>query len=258
VEDDPKRPYAATANVMAIIERTRTRNLPDAIDDDLFRIAGIGPAVFGRVRQALQFLNLVRQDNTPTDLLRALSKAPEQEYRQLLESAIRDAYAADFEDIDPAQDSQLQIFERFRRYEPRSQTNRMVMLFLGMCREAGISVKDAPRERKMQAAVRPKAGPKPVAVRGASANATTTGQPGHVTQTRAMPAGILFGVSEDDIAVLGNEDFAEVWTALGKVARARSLAKAARESAPKPVPAAPTEVIEGDDPDRLDPDFRGR
>ena len=35
-------------------------------------------------------------------------------------------------------------------------------------------------------------------------------------------AGLLFGVTEGDIAALAEDEFAEVWTALGKVARARA------------------------------------
>lgn len=241
MEDDTKRPYAATANVMAIIERCRTRNVPETIDDEVFRIAGIGPAVFGRVRQALQFLSLTRGDSTPTDLLRAMSKAPEQEYRQLLESMVREAFADDFIGIDPVQDSQVQVFESFRKYEPRSQTNRMVMLFLGLCREAGIPVKDAPRERKMTtppaARARPaNAAPKSKTVRGASAHASAAAA-GGVVQT-SLPPGLLFGVSEDDIGALDPKDFQAVWDALGKVALARATSrKAAREAARQPEPA---------------------
>jgi hypothetical protein len=231
LDDDPKRPYAATANVMAIIERCRTRNLPETIDDDVFRIVGIGPAVFGRVRQAMWFLNLTRPDNTPTDNLRAISKAPEQEYRQLLESMVREAYAEDFLAIDPSQDSQLQVFDRFRRYEPRSQTNRMVMLFLGLCREAGIPVKDAPRERKMQtpAAARSKQ-PKSTVIRPTTAK---VGIVGHApTVTVAPAAGLLFGVTEDDIAALEPGDFKAVWDALGKVALARANSRRQAREAP--------------------------
>jgi hypothetical protein len=44
---------------------------------------------------------------------------------------------------------------------------------------------------------------------------------------------LLFGVTEDDIAVLSDDEFDEVWAALGKVARARSrVKKLAISSAP--------------------------
>lgn len=38
-------------------------------------------------------------------------------------------------------------------------------------------------------------------------------------------SGVLFGVTEDDVAALDEAEFNEVWTALGKVARARARAK---------------------------------
>jgi hypothetical protein len=38
---------------------------------------------------------------------------------------------------------------------------------------------------------------------------------------------LLFGVTESDIAVLTEDEFADVWNALGKVARARSRASVA-------------------------------
>lgn len=232
----PKRPYAATANVLAVIERARTRNLPDHVDDDFLRIAGVGEAVHGRVYQALQFLDLVHPDRTPTDRLRAIAAAPEAEYRELLAEGIREAYGADFRSIDPASDDQHRIIDAFRRYEPRSQTTRMVMLFLGLCRAAGIPVLDAPRERSMQRqqkrTIQPKARPQ-----GAKRRSEASG--GRVP----LPEGILFGVTEEDVAALTEEDFREVWTALGKVARARALSQSTEP------PAQTMDVTQEEPPD---------
>lgn len=245
-DDEAKRPYAAVANVMAVIERCRTRNLPETIDDDLFRIAGIGPAVFGRVKQSLQFLNLIRADGTSTDTLRAISKAPELEYRRLLEGAVRDAYADDFGQLDPEQDSQLQVFDAFRKYEPRSQTNRMVMLFLGLCREAGIPVKDAPRERKMQTASGvPRAkvpARRSTSVRGANAKPDASQGNPNVRRTDNAP-GMLFGFTEDDVAALDEDEFQTVWAALGKVARAR--ARKRTEEALKDLSFSTSDLVDG-------------
>ena len=42
----------------------------------------------------------------------------------------------------------------------------------------------------------------------------------------AAATGLLFGVTEDDVAALDESEFSEVWMALGKVARARAKAKA--------------------------------
>ena len=62
---------------------------------------------------------------------------------------IREAYSEVFDVVDPAQDSQDRILNVFRRYTPASQRNRMVIFFLGMCREAGIETLDVPRQRTM-------------------------------------------------------------------------------------------------------------
>ena len=81
---DRQRPYAAAANVIAVLRRVRARNLPDRIDNDFLRVAGVPENVFGRVTNALRFLGLIGPDDRPTDLLRSISAAPEQEYRDLL------------------------------------------------------------------------------------------------------------------------------------------------------------------------------
>lgn len=225
-----KRPYAATANVMAVLERARSRNLPDRIGGEFFTLSGVGTNVHGRVSQALVFLGLIEADGTPLDSLQAMAQAPEAEFRELLAASVREAYAAEFQKVDPAQDSQPTILDAFRRYQPRSQTDRMVMLFLGLCREAGIKVKDVPRERKMTGtpkATRPR--------RGSLSPQTQVQKRSNGASNQSSPAtppigGLLFGVTEADIAALDEGDFSEVWTALGKVARAR--ARASQEPPP--------------------------
>jgi hypothetical protein len=210
-----RRPYAATANVLAVINRARSRNLPDSVGNDFLRIAGVPDAVFGRVTEALRFLGLVSEDQAPTELLRNLGAAPEDQYRQLLAGALQEAYHADFEAIDPVQDSQGQVIDQFRRYEPRSQTSRMVMLFLGLAREAGIPVRDAPRERPMR--TRRTTG----SSRPTRSTALTAPRARGRGQESAPASTGLFGLTEADVAKLDDAEFADVWTALGKIARAR-------------------------------------
>ena len=214
--DQDIRPYAATANVMAVLERVRARNLPETLDNNFFRTAGISDIVIGRVRQALRFLDFIQEDDAPTDRLRAYAAAGDA--RQILESAIRDAYRQDFKNTAPEADGQETILRAFQPYKPRSQTARMVMLWLGLCREAGIPVRDAPRERKMQPATRRRDG------RTQAAPKTT---PAFHARPPASPQ--VFGITEDDIAVLNEREFEEVWAALGKIVRAKARAKQEEE-----------------------------
>ncbi|HVA21103.1 MAG TPA: DUF5343 domain-containing protein [Candidatus Micrarchaeia archaeon] len=214
-----ERPYAAAANVVTVLTRIRSRNLPDTIGDDFYRVCGIGEFVFGRVTRALTFLGLISEDGAPLDRLKAIAAATEADYRELLAAAVREAYAADFKHVDPTQDPQLTIVDHFRRYQPRSQTIRMVMLFLGLCREAAIPVRDAPRDRKMASRSPSKKDPsrRPVQTR-----VEAEPRPIRGGTSTSRGDGSLLNVTVADIGALGEEEFVEVWAALGKVARARA------------------------------------
>lgn len=221
--DEDKRPYAPAANVLGVIDRVRRLNLPATVDTDFLRLADVPEGSLGRVAFALRFLGLTDFNARPTDQLRAMARATEEEYRELLSGVVRAAYAVDFQRIDPAEESQAKIAEAFRRYEPRSQTTRMVMLFLGLARAAGIPVLDAPRERGNQAA-------RNVVARAGVARGKGTAKPPRVRISNPVqgdvaqptPPDVLFGVTVDDIAALPDGDFKAVWDALGIVAQARA------------------------------------
>lgn len=234
--DDERRPYAPAANVVGVLERVRKVNLPDVVDSDLLRIAGVSEGAMTRVVYALRFLRLTDANGRPTDRLRAIAKAPDEEWRDLLAGVVREAYASDFARLDPAQDSQTRIISAFKKYGPRSQTGRMVMLYLGLCRAAGVPVLDAPRERGQQLArktaqtVRPRAIPAP---RNAVGRPTVVSAPPVPDQLGPVQsANLLFGVTIEDIGALDTKEFTDVWNALGVIARARaSSLKAAKEMA---------------------------
>ena len=223
--DDERRPYAPAANVIAVLERLRRLKLPDVVNADILRIAGVSEGAMGRVLQALRFLRLIDATGRPTDRLGAIARAGDDEWRDLLAGVVREAYASDFARIDPAQDPQQRIVSAFKRYEPRSQTDRMVMLFLGLARAAGIPVLDAPRERLMQpsraATGRTPTVAKSSASRAASATRASAPLPTDSLQ-QPIATNLLFGVTVDDIAALPEADFKAVWDALGKVAQARA------------------------------------
>ncbi|MGH7961478.1 MAG: DUF5343 domain-containing protein [Candidatus Binatia bacterium] len=140
------RPYAAPSNVIDILKRIRSRNLPDRVDSDYLRAAGVPDGSIYRVVFALRFLDLVDNDS-PTADLRAIATSTDEEYRVILERLIRTAYRDVFDVVDPGEDGSEKIANVFRRYVPASQRDRMVVFFLGMCREAGIPTLDTPRQR---------------------------------------------------------------------------------------------------------------
>ena len=223
VGTDEKRPYAAPANVLSVLQRARSRNLPEVINNDFLGLAGVPEGAYSRVGSALQFLGFTDEDQRATDLLRALSAAPDEKYRELLTGAVRTAYQVDFERIDPAQDSPSKILDALRPYQPRSQTSRMVVFFLALCREAGIPVMEPSRERSAQSAPTKKRST-PKQPRAGSQSAAKEVKAEDLQPSAVPPTGLLFGVTQADIRVLTPEQFATVWNALGTVAWARSQA----------------------------------
>ena len=135
VIDTPEtnRPYGPPSNVTAVLHRLRSRNLPDRVDAEYLRDAGVSEGTVGRTLFALRFLDLVADDGQPTQALRSIHTSTDEEYRTILSGLVREAYSDVFNVIDPAEDSQDRILNVFRRYTPASQRNRMVIFFLGMC-----------------------------------------------------------------------------------------------------------------------------
>jgi hypothetical protein len=148
---EAKRPYPPPSNVIAVLHRLRSRNLPERIDAEYLRDAGIPEGTLSRTLFALRFLGLTKESGELTEAMKAIGTSTDEEYRATLSGLIRDAYSEVFAVIDPADDSQDRIINFFRRYTPGSQRARMVIFFLGMCREAGIPTLDVPKARSMGA-----------------------------------------------------------------------------------------------------------
>ena len=210
------RPYAPPANMQAFLHRLRRMNMPPGITRDLLKAIGISENIIPRLFATLRFLDLITDKDEPTDVLRGLAGSTEDEYRQLLERTVRRAYADDFQSIDPSKDPQERIMNAFQRYTPRSQHSRQVMLFLGLCREAGIPTVDVPRRRGMRGRSQ---GQRPA---GAAVVQRTlqghNGNDGRAVQGQrdGQNASTQFlGITLEDAALMPEEDFWEVWNAVG-------------------------------------------
>lgn len=150
-KETTNRPYPPPSNVTAVLQRLRTRNLPEQIDSEYLRAASIPDGTVSRTLFAMRFLGLIGGAGELTEPLKAIHTSTDEEYREIISGLIREAYNEVFNVVDPAQDSQDKILNVFRRYTPASQRGRMVIFFLGMCREAGIPTLDVPKARGMTA-----------------------------------------------------------------------------------------------------------
>lgn len=131
-------PYASPSNVLAVIRRIRDRGLPDIIDPQFLSQIGISEQGARRTISTLQFLGLIDDDGTPTDVLKSLHRASQNEYPSELANVIRSAYESIFKAVDPANANDIELNDAFRPFEPASQRSRMVTLFLALCKEAKI------------------------------------------------------------------------------------------------------------------------
>jgi hypothetical protein len=119
---------------------------------------GIAEGNVHRTLHALRFLELLDEEGHPTHNFEAIQVASPEEYQNLLEGLVRHAYSEVWASgVDPSHDQLDVINNHFRRYAPTSQRYRQVTLFLALCREAGIEVLDAPRDRSTRKPVAPSA-----------------------------------------------------------------------------------------------------
>jgi hypothetical protein len=144
------RPYAPPSNVVAVLQRLRSRNLPERINAEFLSDAGIPDGTVGRTLFALRFLGLIDGDS-PSTALREIASSTDEDYQRILSELIRHAYGEVFDVLDPARDDQARLVNFFRRYTPASQRERMVVFFLGVCREAGIPTMETLRRRPSSA-----------------------------------------------------------------------------------------------------------
>ena len=143
------RPYPPPSNVISVLQRLRTRNLPERIDTEYMRDAAVPEGTIARTLFAIRYLGLINESNEPSEPLKSIHTSTAEEYQKILSGLIRESYKDIFNVVDPSKDSQDRILNIFRRYKPASQRNRMVIFFLGMCREAGIPTLDIPKARPM-------------------------------------------------------------------------------------------------------------
>ncbi len=143
-------PYAPVANVLTVIRRFRERGLLDPLTLQELERIGIPTGNAPRTLAALRFLGLVDDEGHRMDAFERLHGASTADYPKVLAEIVREAYEPVFTVVDPAEDTEIQLHDAFRHYQPQAQRERMVTLFLGLCQEAGI-VQGGPPERRPRA-----------------------------------------------------------------------------------------------------------
>lgn len=142
-------PYAPLAPLVALIRRRREKGLPEVLNSEKLAQLGISEGNISRILQALRFFNLIEEDGSQTTWFNRLALAKEQEYQGILAEIIKGAYQDVFTIIDdPNEVTDIELNDAFRFYQPQSQRSRMILLFRGLCQEAGLIAGGPPSTRK--------------------------------------------------------------------------------------------------------------
>jgi len=142
-------PYAPLAPLVALIRRRREKGLPEVLNSEKLAQLGISEGNISRILQALRFLNLIDEEGHQTEWFFRVARAKEQEYQGILAEIIKGAYHDVFTIIDdPNQATDIELNDAFRFYQPQSQRSRMILLFRGLCQEAGLIAGGPPTARK--------------------------------------------------------------------------------------------------------------
>jgi hypothetical protein len=142
-------PYAPLANVVGLIRRRREKGLPEILNTDKLTQLGIPDGNISRTLQALRFLNLIDEEGRQLASFNRLATAKENEYPNVLADIIRSAYHDAFAIIgtNPNDVTDRELVDAFRVYQPETQRNRMIILFRGLCQEAGLLAGGPPETR---------------------------------------------------------------------------------------------------------------
>lgn len=138
VETEKTAPYGPATTVLQLLRRAHDKGLPEKLTTrELERVGITDDGTARKILRTLRFLKLIDDDGNKLPLFDTFQRASTDEYATVLAGILRDAYEEVFQVIgDPAQASDLDIDNAFRRYDPRSQRSRMVLLFQALLREA--------------------------------------------------------------------------------------------------------------------------
>jgi hypothetical protein len=241
-------PYAPPQAVIGIIHHYKERDVPERISTTNLLQIGVTESLLQRVTAAIRFLGLINEDGTTTDLFRALRYASEDDYHEVLAGVLNAAYKDVLDHIDLGTATERELYNAFIPFSPGGQRGRMITLFVALCREAGWDVAAQSRTAAPTSNRRAAAKPQPKATSGkATDQRRVTTIPNRGGDETPVTSGLLFGVTESDIAALPDSDFDAVWAALGKVARARAKASADREAEARLAPPPSSEDRKGDE-----------
>lgn len=132
-------PYVPAATLSNFFDHVRWVSTPKKVDAGLLLDYGMPQGNIGALLSALKFFGLVQDDGTATPAFKMIQTGGD-EFRANLEEIVKRAYADVFSRLDPSRDSREKIRNYFARNYSPAISNKATILFLDLCKEAGIPV----------------------------------------------------------------------------------------------------------------------
>lgn len=133
-------PYTSYGSFSNFIGTLRSDGLPSRIDRSV--MTNLSGSVQSAILSACRWLELVDEEGTPTERLKRLVQAGEEEYPQALRSLLEDSYSFLNDGFDLKNATGAQVAEQFRkRFGIQGSTvNKCMSFFLHAAEDAGIEV----------------------------------------------------------------------------------------------------------------------
>lgn len=132
-------PYVSATAISGFFDHVRWVSTPKKVDQGLLLDYGLPKGSIGALLSSLKFFGLVEDNGTPTPAFKMLQTGGD-EFRANLEEIVRRAYADLFSRLDPSRDSREKLRNYFARNYSPAISNKATILFLDLCKEAGIPV----------------------------------------------------------------------------------------------------------------------
>jgi hypothetical protein len=183
---------------------------------------GVTDGLVNRVMATLKFLGLVRDDQTTTEQFRAVRYASDDDYQKVLTGILEAAYKGVLDHIDLATAGDRELNNAFIPYSPGGQRSRMITLFQALAREAGWPLAVEPKASSPRPNTAKPRAPKVKTPRRHDVQTSGGGSLNQETSHEGTAgSGLRLSVTESDLDALDEEEFDQVWDALGLLQKAR-------------------------------------
>lgn len=224
LQPNGRAPYTSAAAAIAAIDAFRDKGIGLPVTADVLVRAGVAESIAKRTLNSLIELELLDGDGRPTETFKGFKTVrSDAEYRVALEAWLHAVYADVLQYCDPSIDEPGRIQDGFRGFQPEGQRPAMASLLLGLWGYAGLPVAAERQQVSLERGNNRRSTPRKPKPSGPPKATEQTVAP---QSTQSATPGVLFGITESDIAALSETDFADLWSALGKVARARGRKQA--------------------------------